>query len=37
MDRGGLLVASFLNTIEEAADCRIIRNDADLPDQGALD
>jgi uncharacterized protein YdiU (UPF0061 family) len=37
MDRGGQLVASFLNTIEEAADCRIIRDNCDLPDRGALD
>jgi hypothetical protein len=37
MDRGGQLIASVLNTIEEATDCRIYRNDADLPDQGALD
>jgi hypothetical protein len=37
MDRGGTLISSVLCTIEESADCRILRDNADLPDQEALD
>jgi hypothetical protein len=37
LERSGKLIASMLDCIEENADCRIDRNSAGLPDQGALD
>jgi hypothetical protein len=37
LERSGRLIASLLDCMEESADCRIHRNSAGLPDQGALD